>query len=156
MTDNLPATREEKIARALAGIEQGKTLAEIGQEFGVSLSAVHQFLLGNVPEKYRALQERGLIARITEADEKLENASNHLEVARAREIAKFRRWDAERRLKSLFAPSQEVTGPGGGPIQLDNMERARRSAFLRTLDQAEPIDLEPIASPQSPTSSAST
>lgn len=140
-TPNAPQERTARIANALAAIEEGRTLTEIAEGLGVTPQAISAFLLSNVPEEYRALQERGLIARIVEADQKLENASSHLEVARTREIAKFRRWDAERRLKHLFGPSQEIGAPGAFK-PLDNLERARRYAYLKAVVEREPIDAE--------------
>lgn len=81
--------------------------------------------------------------RVIEADSELDDAPNHIAIARAREKCKFTRWDLERRVKRLFAPSAEVTGPGGGPIQLDSMERAKRLAFANELSGRQVIDITP-------------
>lgn len=148
MTENLPAKPEDDprhatIAKALEQLLEGKSISQIADALQVKRSTLHSWLLGQVPEKYKHIQEQGLIARIVAADEDIDNATSHLDVARAREKARFARWDAERRLSNLFAPRQEISGPGGGPIplQLDNHERARRGAFIRALVD-EPQDAE--------------
>jgi hypothetical protein len=137
--------RHNLIATALEGVSEGKSLSEIANETGIKPKTLNAWLLSDVPEKYRPVQQQGLISRIVDADEILEDAPNHLAVARAREMCRFRRWDAERRLPTLFAPRQEITGPGGGPIVVDSLERARRYAFLRSHVERDPIDVEPVA-----------
>jgi uncharacterized protein (DUF2249 family) len=133
--------RHERIASMLEAIEDGQSLAQLAEVHGITPQAISSFLLSNVPEQYKALQERGLIQRIVDADTTLEGASSHLDVARAREVCRFTRWDAERRLPHMFATRSEISGPGGGPIALTSFERAQRFAFLKR----EAIDVEPDA-----------
>jgi hypothetical protein len=131
----LPITvdqRHELIAQTLELIREGKSFDDASQQLGIARSTLNHWLLSTVPEKYREAQESGIIARITNAGEKLEDAKSHLDVARAREIAKFWQWIAERRLPA-FAPKQEIGAPGEFKA-LDSLERARRVTFLRSLD----------------------
>ena len=83
-------------------------LRAIGQQLGVSHEQVRIWLLDELGPEYAALQRQALIARIVEADVRLENAPGAVDIARAREIAKFARWDAERRLPQLFGPKPAV------------------------------------------------
>jgi predicted transcriptional regulator len=137
--------RQAKIAGLLESIEDGKSLAEIAAEHGVSPQAISAFLLSNCGEKYKRIQEIGLIKRIVDADQKLEDASSHIEIARADRVCRYARWDAERRLPHMFATRSEISGPGGGPIELSHLERARRFAFLRAQAELETIDVMPDA-----------
>ena len=50
-----------------------------------------------------------MVARLVHCDKQLDDAENPLDIARAREAARFARWDAERRLPHLFGQKQEVT-----------------------------------------------
>jgi hypothetical protein len=151
--------RHDLIVQTLDLIRNGKTFAEASEQLGVPRSTLNLWLLTSVPEKYREAQEAGVIGKLTKAGESIEDACSHLEVTRARETARFWQWVAERRLPS-FAQKSEISGPGGGPIQLEAvppLELARRVAFLHELvtrRNGEPIDVE--SSPVPPTSLAST
>ena len=138
--------RDEIIAKAVEALAAGKSLAEIGSEHGVPKRTIHLWLMRETGEKYREIQEAGLIARVLIADEELEAARDHVSISRARERCRFYRWDLERRVKRLFSPSTEVSGPGGGPIQYDVDELARRYAFIKAMSspRADPIDVETI------------
>jgi hypothetical protein len=128
-----PEERERLMGEALALMDQGMSLREIEAELGVqgvNYQRIREWLLGEVPEKYREAQARGLIRRIVECDGELDASRSMLEVNKNAHACRFARWDAERRLSRLFAVKSEVSGPGGGPIQLDLSETARRLAFL--------------------------
>lgn len=90
-------------AQALADHQGGLSLRQIAEQHGVSHIALRKWLLDEVPDQYRAAQKSALIHRIVDADEELDRADNAISIARAREAAKFARWDAERRLPRLFA-----------------------------------------------------
>lgn len=123
--------RHEVMAKAVEAIQDGRTLREIAAELEIDMMVVHQWLLSNVPQEYRAAQEAGLIARITDADQEIDDADGFLNLQKADRKAKYARWDAERRLKHLFSPSQELTGADRTPLMpQDPAETARRLAFL--------------------------
>jgi transcriptional regulator with XRE-family HTH domain len=104
-----PEERHRLIGEALEVHAHGNSLRAIAEQIGVTHGTVRRWLLSEVPQKYRKAQEAGLIARIVDVDEELEEAATPLSIARAREAARFARWDAERRLPHLFGPKQEVT-----------------------------------------------
>lgn len=107
--ESVPISKDEKIASALQRVQDGDSLRQIANDIGISHQGLRKWLLGAVPQQYREAQQIGLISRIVESDQELEDASDSVAIARAREIAKFARWDAERRLPHLFGPKQEVT-----------------------------------------------
>lgn len=132
--------RHEIIAAALEQVRIGKSFAEISELLGIPARTLNHWMLSLVPDKYREAQHSGITSKILEAGEDLEAANSHLRVARARELAKFWQWIAERRVPA-FMPKQEVGTPGEFQA-LDGLERARRVTFLRSLDaiDAEVVD----------------
>ncbi len=94
----------------------GESLRELGAERGVSRMKIYRWLLGELGEaEYREVVTDCLIARIAEADEKLEEAKDKVEVAKWREIARFYRMDYERRRPALYGVKQEVRHTGVQP-----------------------------------------
>lgn len=105
----LPADQHLKaVTTAAQRIANGERLEDIANDLGVTKQAVSLWLLNEVPEQYKHAQRIGLIRKIVDADERLESANDPLDLARAREAARFARWDAERRLPSLFAQRQMI------------------------------------------------
>jgi transcriptional regulator with XRE-family HTH domain len=103
-----PSQHLQAVATAAERIANGEKLDDIAKDLGVSKQSVSLWLLDECPEQYRDAQRRGLIRRIVDADDSLDRASDPLDLARARERARFARWDAERRLPKLFAQRQVV------------------------------------------------
>lgn len=134
------------MATALLQYAEGATLQEIADQIGVPMRRLRIWLLSEVPDQYREAQARGLIARIVDVDDELDQADSPVAVNKADKKAKYARWDAERRLHRLFGPKQELSGPGGAPL-LEDPEAARRLAFLLassgTRSKPEPIDVTP-------------
>ena len=100
--------RDALIVEALDRHTAGDSLRQIAPALGISHVTLRAMLLGDVPEKYREAQQASFLRRIAEADELLEQATDALGISKAREIAKFARWDAERRLPHLFGQRVEV------------------------------------------------
>lgn len=106
----LPAEqRLQAVANASVRIAHGEFLDDIAADIGVSKQTLSLWLLDDLPEQYKLAQRRGLIRRIADADQRLEEAEDPLDLAKAREMAKFARWDAERRLPALFGMKQEIS-----------------------------------------------
>lgn len=133
------ARRESIIANALTRHAAGESLRQIAPDMGISHVRLRAILLGDVPEQYRAAQADALIERIAEADElldgaiafaadgtTLDHARSSVNIARAREIGKFARWDAERRLPKLFGAAAAVTvNLGRGVVNMSDAELER-------------------------------
>lgn len=131
--------RHELIASALADLETGKSLNQVAKDRGIPYATLRVWMLDDLGDEYAPLQRRALLCRIAEADEAIENAQDHIAIARAREMGKFSRFDAERRIRS-WSPRQELTGANGGPIQVEEPETLRRLAFLMK-KEAETLDV---------------
>jgi uncharacterized protein (DUF2249 family) len=149
MPDIIPADPDQRhavIVAALKEIEKGTGLRAIAAAHDISLTTLHRWLLSEVPEQYRQLQQQGLIQRVADADAELDAAPDHVQVAKCAHAARFARWDAERRLPRLFGPRQEITGAGGEPlIPQDPRIVALRLAYLLSVGAApvEAIDIMP-------------
>ncbi len=120
----LTVPKDQAIAQALTRHAAGESLRQIAPDLGISHVRLRAILLGEVPDEYKAAQADALIERIAEADELLDNAivdddegnldhqRSSVNIARAREIGKFARWDAERRLPKLFGQQQQAGATG--------------------------------------------
>ena len=116
----LTIPKEQAIEQALKRHQEGESLRDIAPSLGISHVRLRAILLGEVPEEYRKAQQESLIERIAEADELLQTAivkdedgrmdrdTSMVNIAHAREVGKFARWDAERRLPHLFGAKQTV------------------------------------------------
>lgn len=153
----LPVPLEDQhrtIAEALNSIMDGASLIEIAEGIGMKADRLRLWLLSDVPEQYRAAQERGLVQRVIDCDNGLERASSHLEVAKRAHMAKFARWDAERRGSRLFALKAEVSGRDGAPL-VDASEIARRLAYLMATGPGATLEGESTREPEPESESVS-
>ena len=86
----------------------GESTAVLAKESKTSRRTIYNWMHSELTDKhYPDLVKQAIVNRIADADEKLALAADSLQVAQAREEAKFARWDAERRLK-LFRSNQEA------------------------------------------------
>lgn len=136
----LPET-PEAIAKAIDDYRQGATLEQIGEQYGVSVQAVYSWLLGDIGGEQNAkLVTQALTARIALADQRLDTAPTPLELARAREQARWSRMDLERRRPALYGQKQEVTHnlPNGPLLQINVVAAPQQTAEIaqevRTID----------------------
>lgn len=144
---NVPKTADEKsdiIAKALEKMDEGWTLNQCAEDAGILHGTLRRWMMSEAPDRYKVAQTNGLMQRIIEADDRLDNAGSYLEITRADKQAKYARWDAERRAPRLFAPRQELTGAGGEAlIPVDLSEAARKLAFVMAMGGVKIIDVTP-------------
>lgn len=138
-----PEQRAAAIERAHKRVENGEFLKDIAADIGVTHQALSLWLLDDLGPQYAVAQRRGLIQRIVNADQGIEDARDPLALARAREAARFARWDAERRLPKLFGQQTHVTVELTGDLG----ERLRRSRE-RTVEGEVVAVVEQAAKPQ--------
>lgn len=119
-----PGERAAAIERAAKRIENGEPLKTIAAEIGVTPQALGIWLLDDLGPEYAVAQRRGLIQRIVNADHEIDIAPDPLSLARAREAARFARWDCERRLPKLFGVHTHMTVEIVGDLG-DRLRRAR-------------------------------
>lgn len=143
----LTIPREQAIAIALTRHSAGESLRQIAPDLGISHVRLRAILLGDVPEEYRAAQADAMLERIAEADELLDQAivvdeetgridqgASSVNIARAREIGKFARFDAERRLPKLFGQQRQGEGQVTVNVIVDALSQARQALQDRTID----------------------
>ena len=88
----------------------GDSIQSIAQELGVHRSLIYRWMLdGQADNSHELMVTHGLIHRIAEADQHLDDALTSVDIARAREKAKFARMDFERRRPKLYGPKQETS-----------------------------------------------
>lgn len=92
----------------------GESMQVLAAEWGISKQATckrfKRFMLsytGN-DQAYHDLITQALVDRVADADERLDNAPDAVDIARAREMARFARMDLERRRPKLYGPKQET------------------------------------------------
>jgi hypothetical protein len=93
----------------LQRIRKGEGLRSIGESLGMSHEGVRKWLFREVGVEYHEIQTEGLIERVVYADKRLEEADDPVDIARAREMAKFARMDLERRRPGLYGQKTHVT-----------------------------------------------
>lgn len=114
MTQSLPATQDALSAPSIRlDIIQrylnGTSIQVLAAEYQTSRMTIYRWMMnGQSDKQYEALITDGLIKRIADADEDLENASTPYDIARARERARFARMDFERRRPLLYGPKQHI------------------------------------------------
>ena len=100
---------DESIRNAIADYANGATLQQIANKYGVSKEAIYGWLLGDLGgAEHAMLVTQALTARIADADQMLDSSDTPLNLARAREQARFRRMDLERRRPALYGQKVEV------------------------------------------------
>ena len=87
------------------------TVDELARERGVSHRAIYKFMLSGLGDaKYADVVTDALVARISDADEKLGAAETYVDVSKYSQLGKFARMDFERRRPALY---------GAKPVQLN-------------------------------------
>ena len=123
----------ESIKRAITAYQSGATLQAIGQHYGVSKQAIYGWLLGGMADaEHQHLVTQALTSRIASADEQLENASNPLDLSRAREMSRNYREDYARRRPHLYGQKQEMKISMDG--DLADAIREARERMQNTID----------------------
>jgi hypothetical protein len=132
LTQQGDAVKEPKAA--LARIKNGEGLRSIGKSLGLSQEGVRKWLLREVGPEYHEMQTDGLLERVVHADKLLEAARDPVDIARAREMARFARMDLERRRPHLYGQRTHVTVENVGDLA-DRLRRARE----RTIEGEKPL-----------------
>ena len=104
-----PEHKIELINTALTRYQNGELLESVAKDLNISRATLYGWMLNEAPDEYKEIQKNALITRLAETYEKIEVASDQLDLARARELRRAAQWDAERRLSRLFAQKQEVS-----------------------------------------------
>lgn len=106
---------ELDLPTALQRYLNGESMQVLAKEWQISPQATYKRIQRYVlsysgdHEAYHNLITQALVDRVATADERLENAPDAVEIARAREIARFARMDLERRRPKLYGQKQDVS-----------------------------------------------
>lgn len=79
---------------------------DIAASFGVTRSALNQWLLANAEEDWKAAQVIRASKRKEEAEDEMDTATDALSLARARERLKAAQWDLERVCRRIYGQDQ--------------------------------------------------
>lgn len=102
-----PLTRTD-LPEILHRYRNGESLTELAKEAHVNRSTIYRWMLAGLDgPAHQQLITECLVERICQADEQLETAADACNIARAREIARFARFDLERRRPQLYGPKHE-------------------------------------------------
>ena len=130
LTASVPATAPP-IPTLITRYLNGESIQTLAAECAVSRQTIYNWIHSHVTDQhYPDLVRQALVTRIAQADDLLDAATTALDIARAREIAKFSRWDAERRLPQLFGPKQEISSRSQSVVV--HVHRADRPLAIRT------------------------
>lgn len=147
----LPAERRQAVMEnILSRYTNGDNLDTLAAEHGVSRSTIYYWLLGGAADDTHAeLVTAALTSRAMRADKALEEATNAVDIARAREMARFARLDLERRRPAIYGQQQRLVhdaGPGLAARLLAAQQRvvsAKQREQPVIEGQAEVIDGQP-------------
>jgi hypothetical protein len=122
----------------------GESIQALALEVGISRQGLYKriqrwSLSGEADKAYKSLVRDALVNRIAEADEKLDSAETPVDIARAREQAKFARWDAERRLPAIFGLKQQDTNDK--VIVIVNREKSMGMGMGEVASQPQVIEI---------------
>lgn len=111
-------------------LHQGFSLSDIARKVGVSRQAIHAWMLREGGETYHEAITAALVQRVADADEALAAADDAVDIARAREMARFARMDLERRRPALYGQRSQITheiGPDLGHLLRDARQRVAKT-----------------------------
>lgn len=132
VTTTGPPTLPDIITRYL----NGESMLTLATESRVSARTLYYWMLKELGPRYKDVQQQALISRIADADVMLLEATDHLQVARAREIARFSRMDYERRFPAEFGLKNETITRKQIVIVVD-----RSCGITPTLPAPDPLDV---------------
>lgn len=105
----LPIPKPENLPELVRRYAEGRTsLRKLARELGVDHKVLYRWLLAETGEAHAEVVTSCLVARIADADEDLEGATDKTDVAKRTAQARFARMDYERRRPNLYGVKQEV------------------------------------------------
>ena len=104
------------VGDVLTRVLNEESTKDIAASFGVTRSALNQWLLANAEGDWRTVQIIRAHKRKDEAEDEIETAPDALSLARAREKLKAAQWDLERVCRRIYG--QDVTPDQLGRISI--------------------------------------
>jgi len=106
----------------------GESTDTIATDTRVARRTIYNWMHCNGDTEYYSLITRAMICRLADADEALHTATDSVQIARAREEAKFARFDLERRRSKEWGPKQDISSDNKITVIV------QRSAPLQVVD----------------------
>lgn len=137
---NLPAERRAEIASAvLDGYNNGKQVAQMAPDYGLSDVTIYALLLRDHEGEWKEAQRARALARLERAQAELETAPDALSLARAREQVRAAQWELERLLRRIYgqdAPPNSVV-----PVQININMGAQQPQAIDITGTAFPLEM---------------
>lgn len=108
-------------------IAEGVTLRRLCEAMGVERGSLRRWVALDKARQQQFEQARIDAASAFEelADEELEHAADPFELAKAKERGYHWRWRASMADPRRYGNRTEISGPGGGPIEVDEVKRPK-------------------------------
>jgi hypothetical protein len=136
----LAAAHQDKPLAALAGdtsqilerLIKGERAVDIAKDLGVHHTKLYAWLLRHSPEEWKAISAGKALARIEQAEEDMDAATDQVAVSKARESHRMGAWALERVARNLYGDNK--ADAGGVTVQV---LIARDGAPNVTIEQGE-------------------
>jgi predicted transcriptional regulator len=114
--------KEVKADMILARYLAEESTTQIAKSLGVTRSALNYWLLENCEKEWRTAQVIRAMKRKEDAEDAIDQASDALTLARAREALRAAQWDLERVCRRIYG--QDVPVNAGAGVQINiNLRR---------------------------------
>ena len=119
-----PAAQDKLTRRGIdaicADIADGKSMADIAKAADVSFGSVITWLQADPERSARAREAREKTARMWDekAEDEIRMAGDPFELSKAKELSHHYRWRASKIAPKEYGDKTQVTGEGGGPVQV--------------------------------------
>jgi predicted transcriptional regulator len=114
--------KEVKADMILARYLAEESTTQIAKSLGVTRSALNYWLLENCEKEWRSAQVIRAMKRKEDAEDAIDQASDALTLARAREALRAAQWDLERVCRRIYG--QDVPVNAGAGVQINiNLRR---------------------------------
>jgi predicted transcriptional regulator len=114
--------KEVKADMILARYLAEESTTQIAKSLGVTRSALNYWLLENCEKEWRSAQVIRAMKRKEDAEDAIDQASDALTLARAREALRAAQWDLERVCRRIYG--QDVPVNAGSGVQINiNLRR---------------------------------
>lgn len=96
------------VQSVVSSYQLGESPQDIAARHGISTRSVYHLMMAGAGPEYDGMITSMLVSRIAEADEMLRDAADPVQIARAREMARYARMDYERRRPALYGQRTQV------------------------------------------------
>ncbi len=107
MADHAVLTKQD-LPEIIKRYLSGSSIQDIADDAKVARRTIYKWIHRIGDKDYYDIVTDAMVTRLADADHALANAETMGHIARAREEARYTRWDLERRRPHLFGPKQEI------------------------------------------------